>query len=108
MTPLSHDIAPCTLPPAPRTGISARVRPMQSHINVGYGEDVTIAELAALIREVVGYSGRIQYDRTKPDGTPRKLLDSSLLNKMGWMPQTDLRRGLAQAYADFVATHTTD
>jgi len=76
--------------------------PMQSHINVGYGDDVTIAELAYAVGEVVGYSGEIKFDTSKPDGTPRKLMDSERLNSLGWKPQVDLKSGLIKAYADFM------
>jgi GDP-L-fucose synthase len=72
-------------------------------LNVGTGEDVTIAEFAALVAEVVGYRGRIVYDTAKPDGTPRKLLDVSRLAALGWRAQTKLRDGLARAYAAFLA-----
>ncbi len=71
-------------------------------INIGVGEDLTIAELAFLVREVVGFSGEIVYDRSKPDGTPRKLLDVSRLTKLGWRASRDLRSGLALAYKDFL------
>ena len=77
--------------------------PMQSHINVGYGDDVTIADLARAVSEAVGYSGEIKFDVSKPDGTPRKLMDSGRLNLLGWKPQVDLRRGLKIAYEDFRA-----
>lgn len=77
--------------------------PMQSHINVGYGDDVTIADLAYAIREAVGYSGEIKCDASKPDGTPRKLMDSTRLNSLGWRPKVDLENGLKKAYADFLA-----
>lgn len=83
----------------------AHTQPMQSHINVGYGEDVTIRELAQAIGQVVGYKGEIVFDVSKPDGTPRKWMDSSRLNALGWKPQIDLQSGLAKAYEDFV-THT--
>jgi len=76
--------------------------PMQSHINVGYGEDITILDLAKAISEVVGYKGEIKPDFTKPDGTPRKLMDSTKLNSLGWKPQINLKAGLAEAYEDFV------
>jgi GDP-L-fucose synthase len=72
---------------------------MRSHINVGVGEDVSIRELAETVREVVGYSGEIRFDTSKPDGTPRKLLDVSLLTKLGWRPRRELRDGLAMTYA---------
>ena len=79
----------------------AVTQPMQNHINVGYGSDISIAELAHKVARVVGYGGRILFDATKPDGTPRKLMDSSRLNKLGWQPRVTLDEGLAQAYADF-------
>ena len=68
-------------------------------INIGCGEDVSIAELAEVIREVVGYEGEVVYDRSKPDGTPRKLLDVSRLFALGWRPSVPLRDGIAQTYA---------
>jgi GDP-L-fucose synthase len=70
-------------------------------LNIGAGEDLTIAELAGLIGETVGFAGRIEYDTTKPDGTPRKLLDSARINNLGWRPTIDLRSGLLAAYEDF-------
>jgi len=76
--------------------------PMHSHINVGTGEDVTIADLARLVGEVVGYRGRIGFDTSKPDGTPRKLLDVSKLTQLGWQASTPLPEGLRHAYAAFV------
>jgi GDP-L-fucose synthase len=68
------------------------------HVNVGYGEDISIADLAKLVAEVVGFEGRIVFDPTSPDGTPRKLMDSSRLHAMGWSPQISLRAGLAPVY----------
>ncbi len=68
-------------------------------INVGCGEDVTIRELAELICEVVGFTGELIFDMSKPDGTPRKLLDTSRLTALGWRPRTALREGIAQTYA---------
>ncbi|MBU0673328.1 MAG: GDP-L-fucose synthase [Proteobacteria bacterium] len=67
-------------------------------INIGYGVDVTIAELAELVREATGFPGTIVYDRTKPDGTPRKLLDVSRLHNLGWQAKTDLKSGIEQTY----------
>ncbi len=84
----------------------AQTQPMQSHINVGYGEDVTIRELAQTVGQVVGYKGEIVFDISKPDGTPRKWMDSSRLKALGWKPQVDLQSGLAKAYEDFV-THAS-
>ena len=73
-------------------------------VNIGVGEDLSIAQLAALVRDVVGYKGEIVQDASKPDGTPRKLLDVSRLAAAGWRARTSLRDGLRQAYADFLAT----
>lgn len=75
---------------------------MQSFVNVGYGFDVTITELANLVSSVVGYMGKIIFDSSKPDGSPRKLLDSKTLNDLGWRPLVNLEQGLANAYLDFV------
>ena len=77
-------------------------QPMLSHINVGYGSDLTIKELAESIGQMVGYDGRIIFDATKPDGTPKKLMDSSRLKSLGWQPTIALDVGLKQAYADFL------
>ena len=78
---------------------------MLSHINVGSGDEVSIGELAGLVGKVVGFEGRIEFDPTKPDGTPRKLLDSSLLNRLGWKPAINLEDGLRSAYRWFVENH---
>lgn len=72
-------------------------------LNLGYGNDLSIAALAQLIKEVMAYEGDIVFDATKPDGTMRKLMDSSRLNQLGWQPIVDLKIGLQQAYADFKA-----
>jgi GDP-L-fucose synthase len=72
-------------------------------VNIGVGDDVTIAELAALVARVVGYGGGIVYDSSKPDGTPRKLMDVGLLNGAGWKASTALEDGLKTAYAEFAA-----
>jgi GDP-L-fucose synthase len=71
-------------------------------VNIGTSTDVTIAELAALVREVVGFRGDLVFDPSKPDGVPRKLLDSSRVQAMGWQAKTDLRTGLEKTYAWFV------
>jgi len=76
---------------------------MHSHINVGTGKDCTIRELAETIAEVTGFKGNLVFDHSKPDGTPRKLLDTSKLTALGWSPQIDLREGLQLAYDWFVA-----
>ena len=83
---------------------ACNTEPMLSHINIGTGEDLTIRELAMTISEVVGYKGGIAFDTTKPDGTPRKLMDVGRLHKLGWRARTGLRDGLALAYADFLAS----
>jgi len=72
-------------------------------INVGCGEDATIAELAAAVRKAVGVQAEVVYDRSKPDGTPRKLLDIGLVRSLGWKPRVPLEQGLALAYADFLS-----
>ena len=81
---------------------AANTDPMHSHINVGTGQDVTIAELARLVGETVGYQGRIVFDASKPDGTPRKLLDVSRMTALGWQARIPLEEGLRGAYADFL------
>jgi GDP-L-fucose synthase len=76
--------------------------PMLSHINVGYGDDLTIRQLAEAIAETVNYQGEITFDTSKPDGTPRKLMDSSRLKAMGWTPKVEFKLGLDLAYQDFL------
>ena len=71
-------------------------------INVGMGKDITIKELAALVKEVVSYGGDLVFDTSKPDGTPRKLLDTKKINDLGWSPQVSLRDGLKRSYEDFI------
>ena len=80
--------------------------PMQSHINVGYGEDVTITQLASAVAKATSYSGKISFDASKPDGPPRKWMDSGRLNRLGWQAQVDLETGLKQAYTDFLKTYS--
>lgn len=79
--------------------------PMLSHINVGYGSDITIAELAYAVKKAVSYSGEIAFDTDKPDGAPRKLMDSGRINALGWKAQVNLEAGLQTAYQDFVARY---
>jgi GDP-L-fucose synthase len=81
---------------------AAHTKPMQSHINVGCGEDVSIRELAELVKEVVGYEGRIDFDISKPDGTPRKLLDVNKIKGLGWQAKVPLKEGLTQTYAAYL------
>ena len=76
--------------------------PMQSQINVGFGSDITIAELAEAVRDAIGYQGNINFDSTQPDGAPRKLMDSNRLNALGWQAKVNLEQGLALAYQEFV------
>ncbi len=77
-----------------------------SQINIGAGEDIEIRELAELIKEIVGFQGEIEYDATKPDGTPRKLLDVSRLNQLGWKQTTTLEEGLRKTYQWFLKAHS--
>ena len=72
--------------------------PLQSHINVGFGSDITIAELASAVAKATGYQGKISFDPSKPDGAPRKWMDSSRLRNLGWFPLVDLESGLPEAY----------
>ena len=76
----------------------ANTKPMLSHINVGTGEDATIADLACLVKEVVGFEGELFFDAEKPEGTPRKLLDVGRINTMGWKAAINLKEGLFDAY----------
>ncbi len=89
----------------PKLSYDANTQPMQSLINVGYGQDITIAELAQAVGLAVGYQGRIEFDPGKPDGAPRKLMDSGRLNALGWHAKVSLRDGLALAYQDFLRQH---
>jgi GDP-L-fucose synthase len=84
---------------------SQHTQPMLSHINVGCGHDITIRELAETIARVVGYRGDIAFDPSKPDGTPRKLMDSTRLNALGWQARVGLVAGLEAAYQDFLKNH---
>jgi GDP-L-fucose synthase len=77
----------------------------EEHVNIGWGDDVSIAELAGLIAETVGFRGSFHFDPSKPDGAPRKLLDTSKLTALGWRPQIALRQGLADTYRWFLENH---
>jgi GDP-L-fucose synthase len=78
---------------------------MRGHLNVGFGSDITIHELAMTIKKVIGFEGEIQFDSNKPDGSPQKLMVSSRLNQLGWHAKTDLESGLNKAYQDFLLHH---
>ena len=80
----------------------ANTEPMLSHINVGFGEDVTISELAHLVADTTGFTGRVSFDTSKPDGTMRKLMDSGRLTAMGWKPSVALLEGVEETYAWFL------
>ncbi|QIH36659.1 GDP-L-fucose synthase [Sphingobacterium sp. DR205] len=77
-------------------------------VNIGIGEDLSIKDLAELIKEVIGYKGSISFDSSKPDGTPRKLMDVSKLHALGWKHKINLREGIKLAYADFLKKEETD
>lgn len=78
------------------------VHPMLSHINVGFGSDITIRTLAETIATIIGYTGDISFDPAKPDGAPKKLIDCQRINMLGWAPQVSLEKGLLLAYRDFI------
>ena len=83
----------------------SQTEPMRSHLNVGFGSDITIHELAMTIKKVTGFEGAIQFDSKKSDGSPRKLIDSTRLNQLGWHAKIDLESGLNKAYQDFLLHH---
>jgi GDP-L-fucose synthase len=83
------------------------ILPQCSHVNAGSGMEVSVVELAKLICQVVGFKGEVQFDPSKPDGTPRKRLDSSLLNRLGWKPEISLEEGVRTTYRDFKNLHTS-
>ena len=91
----------------PKATLDAHTQPMQSHINVGFGDDMTIKELALAVGKTVGYQGVIDFDTSKPDGSPRKLLNSQRLNSLGWQAKVGLNAGLSNAYQDFLAKKIT-
>jgi len=86
----------------PLETLQAHTQPMLSHINIGAGTDVSIRELAETLAEIVGFTGTLTYDTSKPDGTPQKLMDVSRLQALGWQARTGLREGLTQTYAWFL------
>ncbi len=83
----------------------SQTQPMQSHINVGFGSDVTINDLAHAVAKATGYQGSISFDPSKPDGSPRKWMSSERLNQLGWNAQVGLEQGLGRAYAEFVSSN---
>lgn len=89
----------------PQVTYSQHTRPTLTHINVGFGVDLTILEVAQAVARTVGYTGSINTDPSKPDGTPRKLMDSTRLNALGWQAKVGLEAGLKAAYEDFLAHH---
>jgi GDP-L-fucose synthase len=90
----------------PKDVLDRLTAPQCSHVNAGSGEEIRIAALAMQVAEAVGYEGRIVFDQSKPDGAPRKLLDSTRLRSLGWEPVISLREGLQKTVLNFVADHT--
>ena len=86
----------------PKEEYDALTLPMQSFLNAGYGSDISIGDLARLIQKIIGFDGELVFDISKPDGTPRKWMDSSKLLSTGWRPKIDFEEGLRSAYADFL------
>lgn len=87
----------------PRAVYHSQTTCMQSHVNVGFGEDISIGDLAGMVASVVGFGGRVKFDHEKPDGAPRKLMDSGLIHAFGWRPEVGLRQGLERAYREFLS-----
>ena len=92
----------------PRSAIAALGTPQCSHLNCGSGEEVRIVALAAMVAEAVGYEGQLAFDGSKPDGAPRKLIDSSRLRSLGWAPRIPLREGLQRTVRHFLAAQSAD
>ena len=86
-----------------KTNYDQHTQPTQSHINVGFGSDVTIAQLAGEVAQATGYVGKISFDPSKPDGAPRKWMDSTRLNQLGWRAMVALKQGLQEAYREFLS-----
>jgi nucleoside-diphosphate-sugar epimerase len=80
---------------------------MRSHLNVGSGLDISIADLAGLIKKIIGYDGEIRFDTTKADGPPRKLLDIHQIESLGWSPSVSLEEGIKKTYQAYIASKTT-
>ena len=83
--------------------LAENTNPMLSHINVGTGTDITIKELAKTVKKVIGFQGKLVFDLTRPEGTPRKLMDVNLLNKFGWSARMPLRKGIKSSYRDYLS-----
>ena len=90
----------------PKVQYDALTEPMNSHLNVGYGSDISIGELAHIIQTITDFQGHLSFDHTKPDGVMRKLMDSSRLRSTGWEPHIKIEEGLQMAYQDFVSNHS--
>jgi GDP-L-fucose synthase len=88
----------------PPSDYEKHTEPMLSHINVGFGEDISISDLAQVVAGVVGFDGDIVFDTDRPDGAPQKLLDSTRLKILGWRPQVSLEEGLCLAYTSYCAS----
>jgi GDP-L-fucose synthase len=86
----------------PQKIYDSQTKPMLSHINVGSGVEINIKDLAQNISEIVGFKGCVEFDQSKPDGTMKKLMDSSRLNHLGWHARVDLKEGLVNSYKDFL------
>ena len=82
-----------------------QISPLSSHINIGSAKELTIKELAEIIKEVINFKGKINFDSSKPDGSPRKLLNSERANKLGFYPKTDLKEGLIKTYQDYIKSY---
>jgi GDP-L-fucose synthase len=85
----------------------SHITPMESHINVGFGSDISIFELANLVKKIVGFNGNISFDISKPEGTSQKWMNSQLINQLGWHAKTNLEQGLIKAYDDFKSHYQT-
>ncbi len=92
----------------PRSAIAALVTPQCAHLNCGSGEEVRIGTLAMMVAEAVGYEGHLAFDASRPDGAPRKLIDSTRLRSLGWAPRITLRDGLQRTVQHFLAAHSAD
>ena len=89
----------------PKVKYTKVTTPMCSHINIGNGDDISIMELAILIKDIIGYKGDLVTDTSKPDGTPKKLLDSSIIQSCGWRPSISLKDGIEMTYQDFLSNY---